>query len=83
MDTLPPELLERIFSHIPLEDLLKVQSLVCKKWKNVISRELYTPWKKAYYRLKLDSMKKSNFEESSSPPPVKKSKVQSSTKAIG
>ena len=42
----------------------------------MISRELYTPWKKAYYRLKLDSMKKSNFEESLSPPPIKKSKVE-------
>ena len=56
MDSIPSELLERIFSHISMDDLLKVQSLVCKRWKSVISRELYMPWKKAYYRLKLDSV---------------------------
>ena len=53
MDSMPNEILELIFAHIPMTDLFKVHSLVCKNWKNVISRELYMPWKKSYYRYKL------------------------------
>ena len=37
MDSMPNEILELIFAHIPMTDLFKVHSLVCKNWKNVIS----------------------------------------------
>ena len=49
----PPEILEKIFAHIPLVDLLTVHSLVSTKWRDVISRANYLPWKKAYYQYKL------------------------------
>ena len=83
MDTRPPEqkvfenefLLERIFSHIPIEDLLKIQSVVCTKWYNVISRELYMPWKKSYHRLRMESVDTNQTKKLSTPPPAKKSKI--------
>ena len=50
---LPPEILEKIFAHIPLVDLLTVHSRVSHKWYDIISRPNYLPWKKAYYQYKL------------------------------
>ncbi len=49
----PNEILEQIFVHIPFLDLLNVQSLVCKRWRNVIVRRDFMPWKKAYFHYKM------------------------------
>lgn len=57
MDDLPPEILEQIFAHVPLIDLLTVHSLVCKKWHGIIFRPNFMPWKKSYFRY----MKNPNF----------------------
>ena len=55
MDNLAPELLEQIFAHIPLVDLLTVHSLVCRKWRDIIRRKNFLPWKKAYFQYKIQS----------------------------
>ena len=55
MDNLAPELLEQIFAHIPLVDLLTVHSLVCHKWRDIIRRKNFLPWKKAYFQYKIQS----------------------------
>ena len=78
MDSMPNEILELIFAHIPMTDLFKVHSLVCKNWKDVISRELYMPWKKSYYRYKVVSVQNLSKIKSGKPttPPAKKSKIE-------
>lgn len=51
----PPEILEQIFAHIPMMELLNIHSLVCKTWHQIISRPLFLPWKKSYFRYKLEA----------------------------
>ena len=53
MDKLPPEILERIFSNMPLRDLLMTESLVCKKWHDIIARSKFLPWRKSYHQYKI------------------------------
>ena len=51
MDSLNPETLEIIFAHIPLPELLKSTSRVCKHWNKIISDEKFLYFKKSYYRV--------------------------------
>lgn len=51
MDSLNPETLEIIFAHIPLPELLKSTSRVCKHWNKIISNEKFLYFKKSYYRV--------------------------------
>jgi hypothetical protein len=80
MDQLPPEILEQIFAHLPLIDLLTVESLVCKQWRGIVMRPRFMPWKKSYFHLKKTSKNGDPFvkyeSENESPgPPFKKRKV--------
>ena len=52
---LPNEVLELIFYHIPLPDLLRNTSLVCKKWHSIISATNFSTYRKGYYRYKMAS----------------------------
>ena len=51
MDSLDPETLQIIFAQIPLPELLKSTSRVCKHWYKVISDEKFLYFKKSYYRV--------------------------------
>ena len=51
-DEIPDEILETIFSQLPLIDLLLNLSVVCKRWYNIISSPNFLQWKKKYYRYK-------------------------------
>ncbi len=59
MDVLPEELLEIILSSLPVRDLYLSAALVCTKWRNIIQKESYLKWKRAYH---LALAKKSNNE---------------------
>ncbi|XP_038067815.1 F-box DNA helicase 1-like [Patiria miniata] len=56
-DSLPLEVLERIFCFVPMMDIKLHLSLVCKRWNEIISKEDFMPWKKAYNRLRLNSLR--------------------------
>lgn len=49
---LPVELLEAVFAHVGLPDLLLVCSRVCVRWNEVIRNPLFLPQRKRYYRYK-------------------------------
>ncbi len=49
---IPDEILENIFCQMPLIDLLTNLSLVCKRWRQIISCDKFLLWKKRYYRYK-------------------------------
>merc|ERR1712113_829841 len=44
----------QILSHIPVQELMTVQTLVCRKWYKVITKPHFLPWKKAYLKYKLN-----------------------------
>ncbi|XP_053318973.1 F-box DNA helicase 1 [Spea bombifrons] len=46
----PDELLQCIFGFLPMVELYKNVSLVCQKWKTLVSDALFIPWKKCYHR---------------------------------
>jgi len=50
---LPSELLEIVFSCLPLHTLLGTCNRVCKSWNDVISRKKFLQWRKLYYKYKL------------------------------
>ncbi|KAL0962840.1 hypothetical protein UPYG_G00346190 [Umbra pygmaea] len=50
VDHLPEELLTLVLSLLPAEDLYSHASLVCRRWRNIITQPLFVPWKKLYYR---------------------------------
>ncbi len=66
MDSLPPEILEHIFAHMPMLDLITVQSLVCKKWRDIIARDNFLPWKKSYFYYKMNDLNR-NMDGYASP----------------
>ncbi len=41
------------WSSCPPRDLLGCVRLVCRKWRDVVDRPTFVPWKKAYLRFKL------------------------------
>ena len=53
MDALnKPEILQIIFSNIPLPELLKSTARVCQTWNNVINKDTrYLRFKKSYYKI--------------------------------
>ncbi|KAG8576840.1 hypothetical protein GDO81_009996 [Engystomops pustulosus] len=46
----PDELLQWIFSFLPIVDLYRNISLVCHKWKSLVHDPLFIKWKKLYHR---------------------------------
>ncbi|KAM3924349.1 F-box DNA helicase 1 isoform 2-T2 [Leptodactylus fuscus] len=46
----PDELLQSIFSFLPVVDLYENVSLVCHKWKSLVHDPLFIRWKKLYHR---------------------------------
>ena len=51
----PSEVLEIVFSQIPLLDLLGTCSLVCSQWKEIIQSKHFLHWRKTYFRYKLEA----------------------------
>ncbi|XP_072529110.1 F-box DNA helicase 1 [Salminus brasiliensis] len=47
---LPEEILSVIFAHLPAEDLYCHVSLVCQRWRDLVTDPKFVPWKKLYYR---------------------------------
>ena len=43
-----------LLAHLPLFDLLMVACRVCRQWRDVVYRSEFMPWKKAYYKYKID-----------------------------
>jgi len=54
LPNLPPEVLEVVFSQLPLFSLLSTCSKVCKQWYEIIKQKKFLQWRKLYYRYKLD-----------------------------
>ncbi|XP_036419690.1 F-box DNA helicase 1 isoform X2 [Colossoma macropomum] len=47
---LPEEILSVIFAHLPADDLYRHVSLVCHRWRDIVTDPQFMPWKKLYYR---------------------------------
>ncbi len=85
-DSLPDEIVELIFSNVPLMNLFQTCSLVCSRWRNIVGGSKFIPWKKSYYRYKLlpnedpdeDPFKDSNEEDDDdkAKPPKKKRRLE-------
>jgi len=54
LSSLPPEVLEVVFSQLPLFSLLSTCSRVCRQWHSIIGQNKFLQWRKLYYRYKLD-----------------------------
>ena len=55
MTDLPPEVLQVVFSCLPLQTLLTTCTRVCSQWRDIISQNKFLQWRKLYYRYKADS----------------------------
>ena len=55
MSGLPPEVLQVVFSCLPLQTLLTTCTRVCSQWRDIISQTKFLQWRKLYYRYKADS----------------------------
>lgn len=53
--SLPTEIIEEIFYHIPIPDLLRNTSLVCKQWHSIIAASSFSTYRKDYYKYKIAS----------------------------
>ena len=51
--SLPNEMIEEIFYHIPIPDLLRNTSLVCKRWHSIIAADTFSTYRKNYFRYKI------------------------------
>ncbi|XP_070559585.1 F-box DNA helicase 1-like [Ptychodera flava] len=51
-EDLPPEVIENIFSQLPMIDLCLNVNRVCRQWNDIISDCKFMPWKKTYHKLK-------------------------------
>ena len=51
-DRLPDEVLQHIFCHLPLLDVLLNSNRVCTRWNNIISNPKFMKWKKRYHKMK-------------------------------
>ncbi|KAI1882341.1 hypothetical protein AGOR_G00249690 [Albula goreensis] len=47
---LPDEILRVLLGLLPAEDLYSHVSLVCHRWRAIVSDPLFVPWKKLYYQ---------------------------------
>lgn len=74
-DHLPNEMIEQIFASVPLMDLFRVCSLVCRRWRDIIVRPEFVPWKKAYFRYKRLPQEDSSPIVIPSEPPAKKRRL--------
>jgi len=63
----PPEVLEMIFSHLPLFNLLCTCSRVCKQWHYIISQDKFLKWRKLYFKFKLNSVIEGKAKELNHP----------------
>ena len=54
MADLPPEVLEIVFSCLPLQTLLTTCSRVSSQWRDIICKKKFLQWRKLYYRYKAD-----------------------------
>ncbi|XP_026723828.1 F-box DNA helicase 1 [Athene cunicularia] len=50
IDKLPVEVLRNIFALLPVMDLYQNLSLVCRRWRDIVSDPLFIPWKKLYHQ---------------------------------
>ncbi|XP_065830337.1 F-box DNA helicase 1-like isoform X3 [Oscarella lobularis] len=50
----PPELLENIFCHLPLSDLLLGAQLACKQWHSIVANDEFMLHKKTYKKFEKD-----------------------------
>ncbi|XP_067391018.1 F-box DNA helicase 1 isoform X2 [Emydura macquarii macquarii] len=50
IDQLPNEVLSIIFAFLPVTDLYLNLSLVCHRWREIVSDPLFIPWKKLYHQ---------------------------------
>ena len=53
--SLPTEIIEEIFYHIPIPDLLRNTSLVCRRWHSIIAASTFSTYRKNYYKYKIAS----------------------------
>ena len=63
LNDLPPELLEIVFSCLPLQTLLGTCSLVCSSWNDIISQSKFLKWRKAYFKYKRNDSDDDPFED--------------------
>ena len=75
-DSLPNEMIEQVFASVPLMDLLRVCSLVCRRWKDIIWRPEFVPWKKAYFRYKRLPFEQQTRGKNSDEPPTKRRRLE-------
>ncbi|KAM6146940.1 F-box DNA helicase 1 [Phoenicopterus ruber ruber] len=50
INDLPDEVLRHIFAFLPVTDLYQNLSLVCHRWRDIVSYPLFIPWKKLYHQ---------------------------------
>uniref|UniRef100_K7G5V1 F-box DNA helicase 1 n=1 Tax=Pelodiscus sinensis TaxID=13735 RepID=K7G5V1_PELSI len=50
IDQLPSEVLSIIFAFLPVTDLCLNLSLVCHRWREIVSDPKFIPWKKLYHQ---------------------------------
>ncbi|XP_044284764.1 F-box DNA helicase 1 isoform X1 [Varanus komodoensis] len=50
IDQLPDEVLREIFALLPVLSLCQELSLVCRRWRRIISDPRFIPWKKLYHQ---------------------------------
>ena len=74
LNRLPNEVLERIFANIPGLDLMRTMTLVCTRWREIINRRRFQPWKKSYFRYKVGENGRDLIFDDSEEPPQKKLK---------
>jgi len=53
LNDLPNEVLERVFYHLPFQEVIVAHSRVCKRWSDIILRDTYLSCKKKYYKYRL------------------------------
>jgi hypothetical protein len=74
-DILPIELVELIFTNVPLTDLMRNCSLVNRRWNDIIQNPEFIPWKKAYYRYKILPNDDGSEVSDRGVPPDKKTRI--------
>ncbi|XP_046878395.1 F-box DNA helicase 1 isoform X2 [Hypomesus transpacificus] len=53
VEDLPEELLRLVFSLLSAQDLYRHVSLVCRRWRDIVTQALFVPWKKLYFRYQM------------------------------
>ena len=63
MSDLPPELLEIVFTCLPLSTLLGTCTLVCSTWRDIIANPKFIRRRKLYYKTKLQGVLEDEDED--------------------